>query len=259
VVIVIDELADLMMVVGKKIEELIARLAQKARAAGIHLILATQRPSVDVITGTIKSNIPGRIAFKVSQANDSRTILDNPGAEELIGKGDLLFLKEGSQLMRAQGAWVDDDEIARVVAFVKEHCRPCYDQALIGRLDKIKESDPDAAMHEEEAGAEEGEGEEAEGGDDDVLLPKALEVIRLTRRASTTMLQRRLRIGYTRAARLMDLLEERGIVGPQVGSGTREILVDLDNEIPGHSGRAGVGTDDEQVSADEGSEEKATV
>jgi S-DNA-T family DNA segregation ATPase FtsK/SpoIIIE len=259
IVIVVDEVADIMSAVGKEVEPAIARLTSLSRAVGIHLILATQRPSVDVITGTIKSNIPGRIAFKVSQANDSRTILDNPGAEELIGKGDLLFLKEGSQLMRAQGAWVGDDEIARVVEFVKDHCRPCYDQALIGRLDKIKESDPDAALNEEDDEAEAGEAEESEVADDDVLLPKALDVIRLTRRASTTMLQRRLRIGYTRAARLMDLLEERGIVGQQVGSGTREILVDLDNEIPGHPGRAGGGADDEEAPAEAEADENATV
>ncbi len=259
IVIVVDEVADIMSAVGKEVEPAIARLTSLSRAVGIHLILATQRPSVDVITGTIKSNIPGRIAFKVSQANDSRTILDNPGAEELIGKGDLLFLKEGSQLMRAQGAWVGDDEIARVVAFVKEHCRPCYDQALIGRLEKIKESDPDAAMSEGDDEAEEVEGEETEVCDDDVLLPKALEVIRLTRRASTTMLQRRLRIGYTRAARLMDLLEERGIVGQQVGSGTREILVDLDNEVPGHPARLGAAAQADEAPAEEGFAENATV
>ena len=240
IVIVVDEVADIMAAVGKEIEPAIARLTSLSRAVGIHLILATQRPSVDVITGTIKSNIPGRIAFKVSQSNDSRTILDSPGAEELIGKGDLLFLKEGSQLMRAQGAWVGDDEIERVVTFVKGHCRPCYDQALIGRLEKIKESDPDAAMNGDDAEPADGEAEAADGGGeaDDELMPNALEVVRLTRRASTTMLQRRLRIGYTRAARLMDMLEERGVVGPQVGSGTREILIDLDNEIPGHAGLA---------------------
>ncbi|HPB10888.1 MAG TPA: FtsK/SpoIIIE domain-containing protein, partial [Kiritimatiellia bacterium] len=237
IVIVVDEVADIMAAVGKEVEPAISRLTSLSRAVGIHLILATQRPSVDVITGTIKANVPGRIAFKVSQANDSRTILDNPGAEELIGKGDMLFLREGSQLMRAQGAWVSDEEIGRVVEFVKAHCRPCYDQALIGRLDKIKESDPDDAMTDER---EEGDGDEpgaesAGGDDEDALMPNALEVIRMTRRASTTMLQRRLGIGYTRAARLMDKLEERGIVGPQVGSGTREILVDLDNEIPSNT------------------------
>jgi len=260
IVIVVDEVADIMSAVGKEVEPAIARLTSLSRAVGIHLILATQRPSVDVITGTIKSNIPGRIAFKVSQSNDSRTILDSPGAEELIGKGDMLFLKEGSQLMRAQGAWVGDDEIARVVSFVKEHCKPCYDQTLIGRLDKIKESDPDAAMDEgEEEGGSEGEAADEGGEADDALLPNALEVIRMTRRASTTMLQRRLGIGYTRAARLMDTLEARGVVGPQVGSGTREILVDLDNEIPSNTG-----FDDrppEGGAADDGSEndEPATV
>jgi len=238
IVIVVDEVADIMAAVGKEVEPAISRLTSLSRAVGIHLILATQRPSVDVITGTIKANVPGRIAFKVSQSNDSRTILDNPGAEELIGKGDMLFLREGSQLMRAQGAWVSDEEIGRVVDFVKAHCRPCYDQALIGRLDKIKEIDPDDAMSDEteEDSADEPGAEAGGGGDDeDTLMPNALEVIRMTRRASTTMLQRRLGIGYTRAARLMDKLEERGIVGPQVGSGTREILVDLDHEIPSNT------------------------
>jgi len=235
IVIVVDEVADIMSAVGKEVEPAISRLTSLSRAVGIHLILATQRPSVDVITGTIKANIPGRIAFKVSQANDSRTILDSPGAEELIGKGDMLFLKEGSQLMRAQGAWVSDDEIARVVSFVKEHCRPYYDQALIGRLDKIKESDPDSAMDEDEKDSDAADEAADAGVADDALMPNALEVIRMTRRASTTMLQRRLGIGYTRAARLMDTLEARGVVGPQVGSGTREILVDLDNVIPTNS------------------------
>jgi len=249
IVIVVDEVADIMAAVGKEVEPAISRLTSLSRAVGIHLILATQRPSVDVITGTIKANIPGRIAFKVSQSNDSRTILDSPGAEELIGKGDMLFLREGSQLMRAQGAWVSDEEIARVVDFVKAHCQPCYDQALAGRLDKIKENDPDDALsddieEDDVLGADVGAG--GDDDPDDELIPNALEVIRMTRRASTTMLQRRLRIGYTRAARLMDKLEERGIVGPQVGSGTREILVDLDNEIPSNTPYA------DQVAADDG-------
>ena len=237
IVIVVDEVADIIASVGKEVEPAIARLTSLSRAVGIHLILATQRPSVDVITGTIKSNIPGRLAFKVSQSNDSRTILDSPGAEELIGKGDFLFLKEGSQLIRAQGAWVTDEEIARVVAFVKEHCQPCYDQALSLRLDRIKESDPESAL--EEGGDDDVQDREtsADSADpDDELLANALEVIRMTRRASTTMLQRRLRIGYTRAARLMDTLEEKGIVGAPVGAGTRDILVDLDNEVPPNTG-----------------------
>jgi S-DNA-T family DNA segregation ATPase FtsK/SpoIIIE len=259
IVIVVDEVADIIAAVGKEVEPAIARLTSLSRAVGIHLILATQRPSVDVITGTIKSNIPGRIAFKVSQSNDSRTILDSPGAEELIGKGDMLFLKEGSQLMRAQGAWVGDDEIARVVTFVKEHCRPCYDQALIGRLEKIKEADPEAAMNDDEEESENGaEVAEGEVNTDDELLPNALEVIRLTRRASTTMLQRRLRIGYTRAARLMDLLEERGVVGPQVGSGTRDILIDLDNEIPTHADPSDADASDVPADGDADASETAS-
>lgn len=236
IVIVVDEVANIMAAVGKEVEPAIARLTSLSRAVGIHLILATQRPSVDVITGTIKSNIPGRIAFKVSQANDSRTILDNTGAEELIGKGDFLFLREGSQVMRAQGAWVADEEIARVVAFVKDHCPACYDPALTGRMDKIKERDPEAALEGETSLGEDDSGDSASHDDaDDELLPNAIEVIRMTKRASTTMLQRRLRIGYTRAGRLMDILEERGVVGPQVGSATREILIDLDHEIPANS------------------------
>jgi S-DNA-T family DNA segregation ATPase FtsK/SpoIIIE len=263
IVIVVDEVADIMAAVGKEVEPAIARLTSLSRAVGIHLILATQRPSVDVITGTIKANIPGRIAFKVSQSNDSRTILDCPGAEELIGRGDMLFLKEGSQLQRAQGAWVDDNEIARVVAFVKEHCTACYDQTLMGKMDRIRETDPNEALDEgveETSGAPggSGDGSPVAGGavdedSDEAMADKALEVIRMTRRASTTMLQRRMRIGYTRAARLMDILEARGIVAPQgsSGAGAREILVDLDAVIPSHpnsanSSSAGSGTEEPQ-------------
>ncbi len=251
IVIVVDEVADIIASVGKEVEPVIARLTALSRAVGIHLILATQRPSVDVLTGTIKSNIPGRLAFKVSQSNDSRTILDSPGAEELIGKGDFLFLKEGSQLIRAQGAWVSDEEIARVTGFVKEHCQPCYDQTLSQRLERIKESDPDVALEEDGAEADVADKEAGSGtaDPDDELLANALEVIRMTRRASTTMLQRRLRIGYTRAARLMDTLEERGIVSAPAGAGVRDILVDLDNEVPPN-----MGFDDAEEEAGESSE-----
>jgi S-DNA-T family DNA segregation ATPase FtsK/SpoIIIE len=262
IVIVVDEVADIMATVGKEVEPAIARLTSLSRAVGIHLILATQRPSVDVITGTIKANIPGRIAFKVSQTNDSRTILDCPGAEELIGRGDMLFLKEGSQLQRAQGAWVDDDEIARVVAFVKEHCNPCYDQTLMGKMDRIKELDPNEAL---EAGLDDSSspaGGSAVGGggemvavdedSDEAMADKALEVIRMTRRASTTMLQRRMRIGYTRAARLMDILEARGIVAPQgsTGAGAREILIDLDAIAPTHANSSSVPPSHQQAEAE---------
>jgi S-DNA-T family DNA segregation ATPase FtsK/SpoIIIE len=240
IVIIVDEVADIMAAVGKEVEPAINRLAALSRAVGIHLILATQRPSVDVITGTIKSNIPGRIAFKVSQANDSRTILDSPGAEELLGKGDMLFLREGSQLTRAQGAWLTDEEINRVVSFVKEHCRPCYDQALSAKIDKIQEDTAEDILAEDDkpdaADTQGGDAQEDGEDGDEEMINNALEVIRRTQRASTTMLQRRLKIGYTRAARIMDTLEEKGIVGPQQGSGTREILVDLDHVIPSNSG-----------------------
>jgi S-DNA-T family DNA segregation ATPase FtsK/SpoIIIE len=271
IVIVVDEVADIMATVGKEVEPAIARLTSLSRAVGIHLILATQRPSVDVITGTIKANIPGRIAFKVSQTNDSRTILDCPGAEELIGRGDMLFLKEGSQLQRAQGAWVDDDEIARVVAFVKEHCNPCYDQTLMGKMDRIKELDPNEAL---EAGLDDSTapaGGSAGGGggevvavdedSDEAMADKALEVIRMTRRASTTMLQRRMRIGYTRAARLMDILEARGIVAPQgsTGAGAREILIDLDAIIPTHANNSSVTASHPHVEAEEATGTEATA
>jgi S-DNA-T family DNA segregation ATPase FtsK/SpoIIIE len=260
IVIVVDEVADIMATVGKEVEPAIARLTSLSRAVGIHLILATQRPSVDVITGTIKANIPGRIAFKVSQSNDSRTILDCPGAEELIGRGDMLFLKEGSQLQRAQGAWVDDSEIARVVAFVKEHCNPCYDQILMGKMDRIKELDPsevlDAGLDDASAPSGVAAGGEAVGtvdeDSDEAMANKALDVIRMTRRASTTMLQRRMRIGYTRAARLMDILEARGIVAPQgsTGAGAREILIDLDAIIPSHPNSASVTANNQQADTD---------
>ncbi len=233
IVIVMDEVADIMAAVGKEVEPAINRLASLSRAVGIHLILATQRPSVDVITGTIKANIPGRIAFRVSQANDSRTILDSTGAESLIGKGDMLFLQEGSQLMRAQGAWVSDEEITRVVEFVKEHSTPQYDQAFTGRLNRIKESDPDDIMNEpDEVPESDTSTVESVDGAADPLLQNAIEVLRMTRRASTSMVQRKLNIGYTRAARIMDMLEERGIVGPQPISGSREILIDFDNQFP---------------------------
>ncbi len=213
-VIVVDELADLMLVAQTDIETQITRLAQLSRATGIHMILATQRPSVNVITGTIKANIPARISFQVAQKVDSRTILDANGADKLLGRGDLLFLPPGvSRLVRAQGTLTTDGEIRGIV----EHCRaqgpPQYELAI---KDKIEGRTPDLPEMEEE----------------DELLEAALEIIRQTKRASTSMLQRRLRIGYTRAARIMDLLEQRGVVGPAQGSDPREILIDLDGDIP---------------------------
>ena len=216
IVCVIDELADLMMVAPADIETCIARIAQLARAAGIHLILATQRPSVNVITGVIKANLPSRISFKVASKIDSRTILDGGGAEALIGKGDMLFIPPGtSNLVRAQGAFVSDEEIEAIVEFLKEN----NDPPEIAK-DVQKQID---------AGGEAGEGDDGGPTDGDELLPDALDVLRSTKRASTSMLQRRLRIGYNRAARLMEELEERGIVGPENGSSPREIMVDLDS------------------------------
>ena len=217
IVVVIDEFADMMMIVGKKVEELIARIAQKARAAGIHLILATQRPSVNVITGVIKANLPSRISFKVASKVDSRTILDGGGAEALIGKGDMLFIPPGtSNLVRAQGAFVSDDEINGIVDYLKENNEPPnFAEEIQNQIDSSDEEGSSSSS----IGGEDG---------DDALLGGAIDVLRSTKRASTSMLQRRLRIGYNRAARLMEELEERGIVGPENGSSPREILVDLD-------------------------------
>jgi S-DNA-T family DNA segregation ATPase FtsK/SpoIIIE len=212
IVIVIDELADLMMVAQAEIENYIARLAQLSRAVGIHMILATQRPSVNVITGTIKANFPARIAFQVAQKTDSRTILDAIGADKLLGKGDMLYLSPSSaKLSRAQGAWTADEEIDGIVQHYKDQGSPEYENKI---TKKITSEKPDLPEQEEE----------------DELVTQAIEVIRQTRRASTSSLQRRLRIGYNRAARLMDQLEEQGIIGPPQGSEPREILIDLDGE-----------------------------
>ncbi len=220
IVAIIDELADLMMVAPAEIETNIARLAQLARAAGIHLIIATQRPSVNVITGVIKANLPSRIAFQVASQVDSRTILDGKGADTLIGRGDMLFSPPGSsRLVRAQGAFVADDEVQAMVDFLKKNGPPQYAHAVQEQIDR-------AAAEDE---AEETEDVDDNSDlDDEALLKKALDVLRSTRRASTSMIQRRLRIGYNRAARLVDLMEERGIVGPENGSSPREILKDLD-------------------------------
>ena len=211
IVVVIDELADLMMVVGKKIEELIARLAQKARAAGIHLILATQRPSVDVITGLIKANIPTRIAFQVSSKIDSRTILDQMGAEALLGMGDMLYMPSGTGLpIRVHGAFVSDEEVHRVVKYLKEQGgEPNYVEGLL------------------EGGTVEGDDalEGEDGGEKDPLYDQAVEVVLKNRKASISLVQRHLKIGYNRAARLVEDMENAGLVSSMSSSGQREILV----------------------------------
>jgi DNA segregation ATPase FtsK/SpoIIIE, S-DNA-T family len=222
IVAIIDELADLMMVAPAEIETSIARLAQLARAAGIHLIIATQRPSVNVITGIIKANLPSRIAFQVASQVDSRTILDVKGADTLIGRGDMLFSPPGtSRLVRAQGAFVADEEVQSIVEFLKRNGPPQYAQSVQQQIDRDSK--------EEEEGDE---GDDDDMGDDGELFAQALDVLRSTRRASTSMLQRKLRIGYNRAARIVEIMEEKGIVGPENGSSPREILVDLDTYQP---------------------------
>jgi S-DNA-T family DNA segregation ATPase FtsK/SpoIIIE len=208
IVVIVDELADLMMVAGREIEESIARLAQMARAAGIHLILATQRPSVDVITGLIKANLPTRISFKVFSRIDSRTILDQMGAENLLGMGDMLFLPPGTgALQRVHGAFVSENEVKQVVDFLSKHGQPEYDSSIL----------------------EAPSGSEAGGGEDEELDEKwdeALAMVAETRQASISMLQRRLRVGYNRAARMIEKMEQDGIVGPSDGtSRPREVFI----------------------------------
>lgn len=217
-VIVIDELADLMLSVGREIEELITRLAQKARAAGIHLIVATQRPSVDVITGLIKANFPARLSFRVSSRIDSRTILDSMGAEKLLGKGDMLFMLPGAvPLKRVHGAFVADPEVQKVVAALKANCSPQYDEAIIAACDK--------AMSEssgEDGGSNSGE----PGGEDDFdpFYDKAVELVVEKGQASTSMIQRTFRIGYNRAARIIEMMEREGVVGKMDGVRPREVI-----------------------------------
>jgi len=214
IVVVIDELADLMMVVGKKIEELIARLAQKARAAGIHLILATQRPSVDVITGLIKANIPTRIAFQVSSKIDSRTILDQMGAEALLGMGDMLYMPSGTGFpTRVHGAFVSDEEVHRVVDYLKSMGEPNYIDGVL------------------EGGSENGDsldgmmGEVGGGSEKDALYDQAVEIVLKNRKASISLVQRHLKIGYNRAANILEAMEKAGLVSSLSSNGQREILV----------------------------------
>jgi len=214
IVIIIDELADLMMVVGKKVEELIARIAQKARAAGIHLILATQRPSVDVITGLIKANIPTRIAFQVSSKIDSRTILDQMGAETLLGMGDMLYMPPGTGLpVRVHGAFVSDDEVHRVVKHLQSTGEPNYIEGIL------------EGGVAEEGGAGEGATAGEGGGESDAMYDQAVQVVLKNRRASISLVQRHLRIGYNRAARLLEQMEQSGVVSPMQSNGNRDILV----------------------------------
>ncbi len=216
IVIIIDELADLMMVVGKKVEELIARIAQKARAAGLHLILATQRPSVDVITGLIKANIPTRIAFQVSSKIDSRTILDQMGAEALLGMGDMLYMPPGTGLpVRVHGAFVSDEEVHRVVSHLKLHGEPNYVEGIL-----------EGGTLEGEGGADGAPAGDA-GGEADPMYDQAVQVVLKNRRASISLVQRHLRIGYNRAARLLEQMENSGVVSAMQSNGNRDILVPI--------------------------------
>ena len=220
VVVVIDELADLMLVAAKEVEESICRVAQMGRAAGMHLVVATQRPSADVITGLMKANIPSRIAFAVASSMESRIILDTPGAEKLVGKGDMLYAPLGdSKPTRVQGCFITPEEIERVVAFVKDAAGEAhYDQDVIEKIQQAVDAKSDKGKSAPTDGA-------ADGDDGDELLPAAVEVVLETGQASVSMLQRRLKLGYSRAARLVDQMEERGYVGPFEGSKPRQLLI----------------------------------
>ena len=221
IVVIIDELADLMLVAPADVEMAIARITQMARAAGIHCIVATQRPSVDVITGVIKANIPARIAFQVAAKVDSRTILDQMGADKLLGKGDMLYLPPGSgRLIRAQGALITDAEIEAVMNHISVQGKPSYEPEIHQALQKAQSSVGSLPLDPDDEG----------GGEDDEILQKCIDVIRSEKKASVSLLQRRLKLGYGRAARLMDELEDRGVVGPSKGAEPRDILIDLDGE-----------------------------
>lgn len=217
IVVVIDELADLMLVAAKEVEESICRVAQMGRASGMHLVIATQSPRADVITGLMKANIPSRIAFAVASSLESRIILDNVGAEKLVGKGDMLYAPLGQDKLRVQGCFITEEEVANVVDFIKEGACAQYDEQVMHEIEKNAE---DKTKAEKGVG-----GSDPEGGDYDELLPAAIDVVLEVGQASVSMLQRRLKLGYGRAARLVDQMEEKGVVGPFEGSKPRQLLI----------------------------------
>jgi S-DNA-T family DNA segregation ATPase FtsK/SpoIIIE len=214
IVVVVDEMADLMLVAGKDIEAAVQRLAQMARAAGIHLIMATQRPSVDVITGTIKANFPTRMSFHVTSKIDSRTILGEPGAEQLLGHGDMLYMAQGGRITRVHGPLVTDQEVEDVVAFLKRQGQPSY-------IDSVTEEEDFDAFSDLSQG----------GGSGDELYDRAIAVICQHRKASTSFIQRHLQIGYNRAARIIERMEDEGLVSPANHVGKREVLINSPEEL----------------------------
>ena len=256
IVIIIDEVADLMSQCSKEVTPDISRLTAKARAAGIHLILATQRPDAKIITGTIKANIPGRVAFKTSSSVDSRTILDDTGAENLIGKGDMLFKGKDGLLIRAQGAWISDGEIANITNFIQEHSNTQFDEKFATKLGRVKEAsieDP-FASNEDDPDNQPGGGdmpsakEMVKANEDADLFKRALECIINTNRASVSHFQRRLGIGYNHAAKLCDKLEDAGVIGPQQGAGPRPIIMDQQQLLAIFNGNGNGGGADGEAS-----------
>jgi len=257
VVIIIDEVADLMAAAAKQVVPNISRLTAKARAAGIHLILATQRPDAKVITGTIKANIPGRVAFKTATSIDSRTILDDIGAENLIGRGDMLFKSKEGLLIRAQGAWIRDDEVSAVTHFIEEHSATQFDDRFTKKLSTLKEEEVD--LYGEGGGGDDAERAAAQEAREQVKaennasdFKKAVECIINTQRASTSHFQRKLGWGYNHSAKIMDMLEDAGIIGPQIGAGPRQIIMDQEQLLAVFNSNSSVGDAEQDTQEEDG-------